>query len=188
MNSRARKSRILCPACGKKSWRENGAINRARKQGVPIYCNRKCAAIARQKDNPKSPRNPNYKAMKAEYDREYRRKNRAILKAKHADYHKRTYDPVKAAVKRKERMPLHVEYCRQPKYKAYKKEYDKKIRAAAFGEYADAYKTLLVLLKEIKQQEPDRFERYSQAGRFQYNPINQQLRRMKNASRKLDSF
>ena len=188
MNSRARKSRILCPACGKKSWRTHSDINRARKLGVPIYCNRKCAGMGHRKKNPKTPRNPNWKAMKAEYDRKYRKKNRKALRKKKKAYFKRTYDPVKAAVKRKETMPRHVEYCRQPKYKAYKRQYDKKLRAAAFGEYADAYKTLLVLLKEIKQQEPDRFQRYSQAGRFQYNPINQQLRRMKNASRKLDSF
>ncbi len=42
---------------------------------------------------------------------EYRRKNRAALKAKKAERHKRTYDPVKAAVVRKKRMPRHVEYC-----------------------------------------------------------------------------
>jgi len=108
--------------------------------------------MARRKEHPKTPRNPNFKAMKAEYDREYRKKNREALRKKKHDYFKRTYDPVKAAVKRKETMPRHVEYCRQPAYKAKKKEYDEKLRAAAFGEYADAYKTLLVLLKEIKQQ------------------------------------
>ena len=68
MNSRARKSRILCPACGKKSWRTHSDINRARKLGVPIYCNRKCAGMGHRKKNPKTPRNPNWKAMKAEYD------------------------------------------------------------------------------------------------------------------------
>lgn len=190
MSSRARKSRILCPACGKKSWRENGAINRARKQGVPIYCNRKCSGMARRKEHPKTPRNPNFKAMKAEYDREYRKKNREALRKKKHDYFKRTYDPAKAAVKRKQRMPYHVEYCRQPKYKAYKRNYDTEYMAKEYGEFGEAHKALVELLHEINRQQPDREERYRQSQRHGWSPLTHAKRRQQRAERKLntDSF
>jgi hypothetical protein len=117
------------------------------------------------------------KKEKAAYDREYRKKNRAMLKAKKAAYFQRTYDPQKAAKERKKRMPLHVEYCRQPKYKSWKKEYDKKRRGSKFGDFKDAHDMLLALVNEIHKQMPDRFDRYSQAQRHQWNPINQQRRK-----------
>ena len=126
------------------------------------------------------------KAEKAAYDREYRKKNLAWIKAKKAAYFQRTYDPVKAAKERKKTMPKHVEYCRQPWYKAYKREYDKQRRAGRFGEFKEAYEALLLLKKEIKKQQPDRFELYKQAGRHQWNPINQKRRR--DARKWLDSF
>jgi hypothetical protein len=117
------------------------------------------------------------KEAKAVYDREYRKKNRAILKLKKAAYFQRTYDPVKAAKERKKKMPKHVEYCRQPWYKAYKREYDKRHKLSRFGEFAEAYIVLDMLKKEIRKQQPDRFELYKQSGRHQWNPINQQRRR-----------
>lgn len=117
------------------------------------------------------------KREKAIYDRKYRKKNRDRLRASKAAYFKRTYDPGKAAKERKKRMPQHVEYCRQPKYRAYKRRYDLKRRASAYGQFADCYRLLLLLQAEIKKQEPDRFERYRQSGRMQWNPLIQQRRR-----------
>lgn len=119
------------------------------------------------------------KEEKAAYDRKYRAKNRERIRALKAAYFQRTYDPVKAAKERKKRMPQHIEYCRQPKYKAYKRKYDAERRSARFGAFAEAHKALLALVKEIRRQMPDRFERYAQAGRQQWNPINQQRRRCK---------
>ena len=117
------------------------------------------------------------KEAKSEYDRKYRKKNSARLKAEKAAYFQRTYDPVKAAKERKKKMPAHVEYCRQPEYKAWKKEYDKKRRSSKFGDFADAHVVLLKLIKEIRKQMPDRFERYAQAQRHAWNPNNQQRRK-----------
>ena len=82
------------------------------------------------------------KKAKAEYDRKYRARNRKRLKAEKAAYFQRTYDPAKAAVERKKRMSKHVEYCRQPEYKAWKKKYDKKRRLARFGDFKEAYAVL----------------------------------------------
>ena len=116
---------------------------------------------------------------KAAYDRKYRAKNRAHIKANHAEYFQRTYDPAEAAIERKKRAPAHAEYCRQPEYKLWKKDYDSERRALKYGPFAEAYHVLQLLKAEIKRQMPDRFERYAQAGRMQWNPINQARRRMK---------
>jgi hypothetical protein len=182
MAERGKMQKILCPACGKKSLRNVSAINRAKKMGLKIYCNKKCSAIGHRKENPKTSRNPNWKQMKADYDREYRRKNKKLLKKKKQEYFQATYDPKQAAIERKKTMPQHVEYCRQPEYKAYKAKYDKKIRAEQFGDFKDAYAVLLKLTKEIKKQMPNRFERYAQAQRQQWNPVNQQRRRRGNST------
>ena len=128
------------------------------------------------------------KAQKAEYDREYRRKNRAMLKRKKAAYFQRTYDPAAAAVKRQERMPYHVEYCRQPKYKAKKSAYDRRRKLSRFGDYAEAFAALEQLQKEIRMQMPNRFDRYAQSGRKQWNPLTQQRRRNGNPIDAIDSY
>jgi hypothetical protein len=113
---------------------------------------------------------------KAAYDRKYRKKNHR-LKAQKAAYFQATYDPVEAAKKRKKRMPYHIAYCRQPWYRAWKRKYDRKRRASKFGEFNEAYEALRALQAEIRRQMPDRFERYAQSGRQQWNPINQERRR-----------
>lgn len=89
-------------------------------------------------------------AEKRLYDMAYRAKNRAMLKAKKAAYFQRTYDPVKAAKVRKKRMHLHVEYCRQPRYKAWKRSYDQKRRDSEYGPFAEAARLAINLNREIK--------------------------------------
>ena len=72
-------------------------------------------------------------AEKRLYDMAYRAKNLERIKAGKRAYFQRTYDPREAAVERKKRMHLHVAYCRQPRYKAWKREYDRKYRASEYG-------------------------------------------------------
>ena len=52
-------------------------------------------------------------------------------------------------------MPFHVEYCRQPAYRAWKAGYDREYRARDFGDFAAAYLTLLDLQGEIKARATD---------------------------------
>jgi len=119
------------------------------------------------------------RALKAEYDREYRRKNRQALKAKKAAYFQRTYDPIKAAVERKKRMPYHVEYCRSPEYRKKKKAYDhSRMHGRYKGEWIEVALILDDLQKEIRRQMPDRFERYKQTARKQWSPLIQLKRRI----------
>lgn len=120
------------------------------------------------------------RALKAEYDREYRRKNRELLKVKKAAYFQKTYDPVKAAIERKKRMPYHVEYCRQPEYKKKKQIYDhNRMHGRYKGEWIKTALILDELQKEIRRQMPDRFERYKQTARKQWSPLTQLKRRIK---------
>jgi len=125
---------------------------------------------------------------KAAYDKRYRKLNRERIRINHAAYFQRTYDPVKAAKERKKRMPYHMKYCRQPWYRAWKRKYDRLRRERRFGAFADAYKVLLQLVKEVRKQMPDRFERYAQSGRQQWNPTNQIRRRRKLYERSNESF
>ncbi len=84
------------------------------------------------------------------YDIEYRKRNRDLLKAKQQAYHLKTYDPDKERIKRKERMPRHVEYCRQPEYKRWKREYDRQYRAKKYGPFAESYMLTIDLNRAIK--------------------------------------
>lgn len=138
--------RVVCEQCGNEFERCVGHVNRARKKGYGLFCGRRCAGLARRTTKTKAQR----VAEKAEYDREYRARNSDMLKRKKAAYHKRTYDPAKAAVERKKRSAAHAEYCRRPEYRAWKRKYDKKHRARKmFGEFADAYLVLGDLDREV---------------------------------------
>jgi hypothetical protein len=123
--------------------------------------------------------------MKADYDKNRRTEKADEIKAKkkaaYAIWGPQHRDLERE--KRKDRMPLHIEYCRQPEYKEWKRKYDRKLRVSEYGEYAECYELLEQLVKEVKHQMPDRFERYAQSGRQQWNPINQQRRRYARASR-----
>lgn len=138
-----------CAYCG--TWGEKpiGEINRAKSAGLNLYCNRKHAGLGRRSGKTKAQKI----AEKAAYDAEYRVKNRKYLKAMRALYFKQTYDPVKAAVERKKKMPRHVEYCRRPEYREWKSGYDKQYRAKKFfGPFAEAAMLAVDLNRAIKER------------------------------------
>lgn len=138
-----------CAHCGKIADKAAGHVNRARARGLNLYCNRKCSGLGRRQGKTKAQR----VEEKRLYDIEYRAKNREMLKAKHRAYHVRTYDPAKAAVVRKKRMPYHVEYCRRPEYRAWKKGYDRNYRAKKdYGPFAEAALALGDLNTALKQR------------------------------------
>ena len=140
---------LLCAHCRKPHGRRTGEVNRAAKDGLRLFCNRKCAGLARR--TPKKPKAQRV-AEKRLYDMAYREKNLALLKAKKRSYHQRTYDPRKAAVMRKRRMHLHVAYCSQPRYKAWKQDYDQKRRDSEYGPFAEAARLVINLNREVKQR------------------------------------
>lgn len=139
---------VRCGACDALIYKAVRDVNRAEKRGARLYCNRECAGLGRR--NPAPPTDAEKRAAKAEYDREYRNKNRERLKAEKAEYYRRTRDPEKEREYRKSRMPYHVEYCRRPEYKEWKSQYDRKHRARKwFGDFGEAAIVLNELCSEI---------------------------------------
>lgn len=132
---------FTCEYCGKECYKEIGHINRAKKIGLRLYCDRKCFGLSKRITKAEKVQ------AKRLYDIEYRKRNPEEKKKKAAAYFQRTYDPSKAAVVRKKRMPYHLEYCRTDKYRKWKKKYDKKYRARK--DYGDFWESHL-LLREIE--------------------------------------
>lgn len=162
-----------CAHCGETGAREAGQVNRARIIGLRLFCSRVCFGLDRRKNKTSAQKI----AEKSEYDRGYRARNLESLKAKKRAHHKRTYDPVAAAKQRKKRMPWHVEYCRQPAYKAKKQTYDQRHRAEkTYGSFAQAFLTLVAVNNEITGR-MSRYEVYSAN-----DTLNKKLRRKKDAT------
>jgi len=142
-------SEIICAGCEKIELRRNGDINRAKKLGSPIYCGKECAGRRRRVEKTAEQK----KEEKRLYDKKRREENAERIKAEKAAYFKRTYDPEKAAIKRKENMPKHVEYCQRPEYKAWKQQYDKQYLARKqFGEFWEAALALRSIEQEISER------------------------------------
>lgn len=137
-----------CDYCGKTIHKYAGHINRAKKMGAGIYCDRKCAGLRRRTNETLEEK----KVHKQWYDlfiRESMTEDEKIYKSFnalvlfHLDYQA---NPEKYRQERQRKMPAHVEYCRQPKYKKYKKEYDLNYRAKKdYGEFAEAAVVLFKL-------------------------------------------
>lgn len=143
--------KFACAYCGKTADKPAGHVKRSRAQGLRLYCDRKCAGLGRRTGKTTAQK----KAEKREYDQRYRALNLARIKANKAAYFKATYDPEKARIDRQRTMARHVEYCRRPEYKAWKREYDRQYRAKEFGPFAEAYMLTVDLNREIKSRSSD---------------------------------
>lgn len=141
-----------CPQCRCYGDKPASALNRAARRGVPIYCGRECAGIARRKPAKSLEQR---KAEKSAYDAQRRINIADRLRAEKRAYHIRTYNPAKAAIERRNRMPKHVEYCRRPEYRQWKREYDRQYRAREYGEFADCYLLVLDIRNECLSQQSD---------------------------------
>jgi hypothetical protein len=162
-----------CARCGKTADRPTGHVNRSRAAGMKLYCGRKCSGMAKRKGKTKAQR----REEKRLYDINYRATS-PTLKARKHEFHLRTYDPVKAAKVRKKRMPQHVEYCRQPWYKEWKRKYDQRYQARKYGAFAEAFQLTKALEKEIRRRSTDE-ER--QAFKYQDSRTNKRQNRQREA-------
>lgn len=148
---------ITCALCGRKSMKEAGGVNRSRGKGVPIYCSRDCSHESRRVHRS----TVEAKAIKAAYDREYRNRDYVAAKKRAAYHAKVAADPIGMRARERElrqkTMARHVEYCRQPEYRAKKMVYDKSYRANRFyGPFADAF----LILKDLENQIASRATRH----------------------------
>lgn len=143
---------IECAHCGKAADKPASAVNRARRDGLNIYCSRACSGLARRKWKSQAQR----KVEKAEYDRGYRAKNHARRAAQKAEYHQRTYDPQKQREYNQSRMRPHIEYCRRPEYREKKRAYDRHYRAEKhYGPLAECFLLTLDIRDECLAQQSD---------------------------------
>lgn len=141
---------VRCEHCGSEIERDVGHVNRSRALGMRLFCDRKCAGLARRTDTRTKAEKI---ADKAAYDRAYRAKNLAEIKRKRHEHFKRTYDPAKAAAERKKTMPRHVEYCRRPEYRKWKQGYDRQYRSKKlYGDFAEAAMLATDLNRAIKER------------------------------------
>jgi hypothetical protein len=127
-------------------------VNRAKRSNAPKYCGRICAGVARRK-----PRTVEEKrAEKSAYDARRRVILADRLKAEKAAYYQRTKDPVKEAEARKKRMPHHLEYCRRPEYRAWKRDYDQEYLAKKkYGEFWESAILTLKIRRSCLELEDD---------------------------------
>lgn len=144
---------LTCPHCRLLFFATAARVNRALKIGAPLYCGIKCAGAARRVEKTVTER----KDAKRLYDAHRRAEKADEIRAAKREYHRRTYDPTKAALERKKRAPFHAEYCRSPEYRAYKREYDRHHRAQKlFGEFGEA----AMLLQDVEHEIDQRATRY----------------------------
>jgi hypothetical protein len=141
--------RIFCGYCLQPIFPYLGAVNRAKALGAPMFCGKHCFGLFRHAITGAKTKADRVKEKQL-YDAEYRAKNYQALVEKKRAYFQRTYDPVAAAKYRKKRMHKHVQYCQQPEYRKWKKDYDGKHRAKKlFGAFWESHLLLNALQTEI---------------------------------------
>jgi hypothetical protein len=170
--------KLICSSCAEPFERVLAFVKYQRRHGAENeFCSQRCVGLARRTYKPKAVK----VREKAAYDAIYRATNSAKLKLTRAAYFQRTYDPERARRERAPKMAAHVAYCRKyyadPKRKAEKVAYDLDRRAAAYGDYADAYKLLLKLQDEVRRRLPNKYERLKLRGYYDRTRPNAQQRR-----------
>ncbi len=167
---------IVCRQCGVAFERVPGVRKYYLKKfgRVGDFCGMTCFGLSRRKNKTIAQK----KAEKSEYDRRRREEiaadgRAAVYKAAKAAYHRRTYDPARAAEERKPKYQRHLAYLRRyyadPKNKAEKVAYDRARRAAAYGPFAEAYLIAVDIKKTICARIPDKYERARARGYYDNN-------------------
>ncbi len=136
--------RVICDYCGRETEKSTGHVNRAKKINSKLYCDRTCAGKAKRHNKSQK----ELKKEKAEYDKQYREKNREVLKKKNQAYNKTKAGRATQKRNREKMKEKHLAYCRTPEYRAWKKEYDKKHRAKKnYGEYWES----AIILNQLEE-------------------------------------
>lgn len=168
---------VECHTCKKETFKSTGHYNRAIKLGAKLFCSQKCFGVSRQKDLTIEQK----KEHKRLYDIEYRRKNLERIKQNKKIHFQKDYkaNPEKYRAIRNARMKTHVEYCRNPDYKAKKHIYDR--ARYAKEKFGDAWESH-VLIMEIGEECAKRMSKYEI--RLKNKTLNKALQRSRNGSTK----
>jgi hypothetical protein len=144
---------LVCAHCGAALHKSASAVNRAARINANLYCDRKCAGMARRRKVQLT--DAERKEAKRLYDAQRRAQKHAELCAKKRAHYAANRERLKAEHteyrNRPENIARHNAYCRRPEYVAEKREYDRKRRAVKrFGEdFGDAFLVLQDLEREI---------------------------------------
>jgi len=150
--------KMTCPNCKNPFEAKAAHVNRAAKVGAPLYCGRVCAGLARRNKNP--PTDEQRREAKAAYDAKRREgAQREKILAQKRDHYYANHERISAklAEYRAAHMDRHVEYCRQPEYRAWKSVYDRRRRAEMnFGDFSEA----ALLLADVEREITERSSKY----------------------------
>ena len=159
-----------CAYCGKEFYRNPAHIGRVSRS----YCNQKCFGLAHRKNKSKK----QLVEEKRLYDKKYRLKNLETIKQKKAAYNQT--DAGRATQKRnRDKMKgYHLEYCRQPDYVNWKKDYDEIYRAKKnYGEFWECMILVNKIKKKVCELVPLAYDRAKMRGQIQRMIDKQQMRR-----------
>lgn len=153
---------IICMHCRQPFEKERGAVNRANRAGLNLYCGRRCSGLGRRKNKTVGQK----KAEKAAYDRQRRAELGDVLLAKKRAAYRAELaaDPEKVRTRqreyRRERKAAHNEYCRRPEYRKWKRQYDRQYRANRdYGPFADAF----LMLQDLESELDSRASKYERS-------------------------
>lgn len=144
--------KVICEYCKKECERENGHVNRARKLGLKVFCNRKCAGLGRRVNRTEE----QDKEIKRVYDIEYRARNRDYRKERAKAYNE---SPAGRAMQKRNREKFkqsHLEYFRTEEYKKWKHEYDQTHNAKKM--YGEFWESFLIIKEVEKIIEPEKYD------------------------------
>ena len=158
-------TKLTCEGCAKRFLRRTAEVAYRCRNGIKrTFCSMQCAGSVRR--TPKADK----VARKKLYDEQYRARHARRIKRRKAIAYQANRDPEKERRKRAERMKYHVEYCRayyaDPKRRAAKVAYDMDRRAAAYGEFAEAYK-VYVRLAQANCKRASTYERLRARGYYE---------------------
>lgn len=133
--------KVKCRYCGKEVEKDLGDVNKANKICAPIYCDKKCAGLARRTSIEEK------KKVKAAYDKALSQTSERQAARKR--YFQKSYksNPEKYREIRKNKYQKHLEYLHTEKYKEWKKLYDEKHLAK---KYYGVFWESALLLKELE--------------------------------------
>lgn len=161
---------FTCDHCGVIASQPTGAVNRARKKGMRLFCERACAGRAKAARRALPvPGTPEGREHKARYDAARRAALGDVLREQKREAYRKAVEERGGVVRSKQRARReanrhrHADYCRTPEYRAWKSEYDRRHRAKEYGEFAEAH-IALVQLQALVDERMTRDEVYAANG------------------------
>lgn len=137
-----------CSHCKAKIEKLAWMVKKSKAEGNPLYCDRKCAGKAKRTSKEEKVR------LKAEYDKRYREANEEYIKERNQKYNE---TPAGRAMQKRNREKMkesHLAYCRTPKYKKWKHEYDQlHVAKKKYGELWESHLAIKKIQKEIDARE-----------------------------------